>query len=130
MALKVEVKAGERIIVGNAIITNDGSRARLYVEGDAPILREKDIMRPETAETPCQRIYLVIQMMYLSHDPKHHFKLYFELIRDVQQAAPSTLSHIDQINNHILTGSYYKALKQAKALISYEKELMANAACR
>ena len=130
MALKVEVKPGERIIVGDSIITNDGNRARLYIEGDAPILREKDIMRPESAETPCQRIYLVIQMMYLSQDPKRHFKLYFDLIREVQQAAPSTVSHIDQINNHILTGSYYKALKHAKALISYEKELTDHAARR
>ena len=130
MALKVEVKPGERIIVGDSIITNDGNRAKLYIEGEAPILREKDILRPDDAETPCQRIYLVIQMMYLSQAPKRHFRLYFDLIREVQQAAPSTVSYIDQINNHILTGSYYKALKQAKALISYEKELMENAARR
>lgn len=128
MALMVEIKPGERIIVGESLITNDGNRARLQIEGDAPILREKDVMRPQQADTPCKRIYLAVQLMYLSSDPRQHFDLYFDLIRDVQQAAPSTLPRIDRINNQILTGSFYKALKEAKALIDYEKELMDHAA--
>ena len=127
MALKVEIKPGERIILGDSIITNDGHRTRLQIEGDAPILREKDIMRPNEADSPCKRIYLVVQMMYLSADPRQQFDLYFDLIRDVQRAAPSTTARIDQINTHILNGSFYKALKEAKALIDYEKELMDHA---
>ncbi len=51
MGLKVELKPGERIIVGESIITNDDQRTRLIIEGDAPILREKDILTPETANT-------------------------------------------------------------------------------
>jgi len=127
MALKVEIKPGERIIIGESIITNDGQRARFFIEGDAPILREKDILRPDDADTPCKKIYLLIQMMYLADDPRIHHDLYFQMINDVQRAAPSTMPQIDLINNQILTGSYYKALKQAKALIAYEKELMENA---
>ena len=129
MALKVEIKPRERIIVGNAVITNDGNRARLIVEGDAPILREKDILRPDDADTPCKKIYLLVQMMYLAEDPRIHHDLYFQLIRDMQKAAPSTMPQIDRINDQILTGSYYKALKEAKALIAYEKELLENAEC-
>jgi flagellar protein FlbT len=30
------------------------------------------------------------------------------------------------INNHILTGEFYKALKRARRLITYEQELMDN----
>ena len=130
MALKVEIKPGERIIIGESIITNNGHRARLFIEGSEPILREKDILRPEDAQTPCQKIYLAVQMMYLAKDPKQHFDAYFELVKDVQEAAPSTMGQIDNINDQILAGSYYKALKEAKALISYEKELMENAASR
>ncbi|WP_280939274.1 flagellar biosynthesis repressor FlbT, partial [Methylobrevis pamukkalensis] len=37
MALKVELKPGERIIIGESLITNDSQRTRLYIEGDAPI---------------------------------------------------------------------------------------------
>ena len=129
MPLKVEIKPGERIIIGESVITNDGHRAKLMIEGDAPILREKDIMRPEEANTPCKRIYLAVQTMYLAKDPKAHFDVYFDLIREVQIAAKSTSDQIEAINNQILTGFYYKALKQAKALIAYEKELMEHAEC-
>lgn len=129
MALKVEIKPGERIIVGDALIKNDGNRARLFIEGDAPILREKDIMRPDDADTPCKKIYLLIQMMYLAEDPRDHHGLYFEIVKDVQTAAPSTMPIIDKINNLLLAGSYYKALKETKNLIAYEKELMDNAKC-
>jgi len=124
MALKVEIKPGERIIIGDSVITNDGNRARFYIEGDSPILREKDILRPEDADTPCKKIYLLVQMMYLADDPGKHHDLYFQMIKDVLTAVPGTATHIETINNHLLTGAYYKALKSANTLIAYEKGLM------
>lgn len=127
MALKVEIKPGERIIIGNAVITNDGHRARFYIEGQTPILREKDIMRPKDADTPCKKIYLTVLTMYLSEEPDRHHEVYFELTNDVQAAAPSTAPHIAAINTEILAGNYYKALKRAQTLIAYEKELMEHA---
>lgn len=129
MVLKVEIKPGERIIIGKSVVTNDGHRARLCIEGNAPILREKDILRTEDADTPSKKIYLLIQMMYLADDPRNHHELYFQMIRDVQTAAPSMAPQIETINNLLLTGAYYKALKSANKLIAYEKELMENAKC-
>jgi flagellar protein FlbT len=127
MGLKIEVKSGEKVIVGNSVITNHGQRARLSVEGQSPILRATDVMHPETADTPCKKIYLAVQTIYLSANPRDHFKLYFDLIRDVQQAAPSMAARLEQINNQILNGSTYKALKLAGKLINLEKDLMDNA---
>jgi flagellar biosynthesis repressor protein FlbT len=127
MGLKVELKPGERIIVGDSVITNDDQRTRLVIEGDAPILREKDILTPRTADTPCKKIYLAIQLMYFAHDPKQHHELYFELVKDVLKAAPSTRPYLDRINNHILTNSFYKALKEAHLLIHYEEQLLSHA---
>ena len=46
MALKVELKPGERIILGECVVTNSDQRTRLLIEGADPILREKDIMTP------------------------------------------------------------------------------------
>jgi flagellar protein FlbT len=126
MALKVELKPGERFILGDSIITNDDQRTRLFIEGDAPILREKDILRLDDADTPCKKIYLMLQMMYLSPEPTQHHDLYFELIKDVLQAAPSTAPMIENINNKILTGELYKALKETRKLIEYERELLSN----
>jgi flagellar protein FlbT len=127
MSLKVELKHGERIILGESLITNEGSRTKLKIDGSAPLLREKDIMTPETADSVAKRIYLVVQTMYLSKTPSDHHAAYFGLVQDLIRAAPSTLPMVESINNRILTGAMYKALKDAKTLIAYEQELMANA---
>lgn len=127
MSLKVELKPNERIIIGNCLVTNADQRTRLYIDGTAPVLREKDILTPETADSPCKRIYFAIQLMYLEDDIGTHRETYFSLVDDVVQAAPSTLRFIDEMNNEILTGSLYKALKTARKLIQYEEELISNA---
>ena len=128
MALKVELKPGERILIGETVVTNSEQRTRLLIEGSAPILREKDIMTAERADTPAKRIYLAVQLMYTSREPQRHHDTYFSLMRDIVQAAPSTWTLIQSINNHILTGEMYKALKDTKKLIAYEEELLAHAA--
>jgi flagellar biosynthesis repressor protein FlbT len=130
MALKVNLKAGERLIIGDCLITNTDQRTQLLIDGKSPILRGKDILTPETADTPTKRIYLSVQLMYLSKDVSDHHDTYFQLVRDVVHAAPSTWPYIEEINNHILTGELYKALKQAKKLIIYEQELLDNASRR
>lgn len=127
MALKVELKPGERIIIGECVITNADQRTRLLIEGETPILREKDILTSAQADSPAKRIYLAIQLMYTSKDPKQHHDVYFKLMHDIIVAAPSTWPLIEEINNHILTGGMYKALKTARKLIAYETELLENA---
>jgi flagellar protein FlbT len=126
MPLKVELKAGERIILGECVVTAD-QRTRLLIDGDVPILREKDILTPETANTPAKRVYLAVQLMYASREPQSHHELYFKLISDIIKAAPSAWPYIESINNHILSGEMYKALKDAKKLVAYEQEIIANA---
>lgn len=127
MALVIDLKPSERIIIGRSLITNESpSRTRLHIQGDAPVLREKDILQEEDANTPCKRIYLAVQLMYLSEEPQTLHGTYFNLIRDVQHAAPSTALIFMKINDHILGGNYYKALKEARGLIEHEKELLAH----
>jgi flagellar protein FlbT len=127
MALKVELKPGERIIIGECVITNDDQRTRLVIEGEMPILREKDIIAASQADTPAKRLYLAVQLMYMARDPRAHHEIYFSLMRDILQAAPSTWPYFEAVNNLILTGNLYKALKETKKLIAYEQELIANA---
>lgn len=126
MALIIDLKPSERVIIGNALITNDAARTRLHIEGEAPILREKDIMREEDANSPCKRIYFVVQLMYLSAKPETLHKTYFDLVRDVQEAAPSTATFFMVISGHIMNGQYYKALKETRLLMQHEEELLSH----
>jgi flagellar protein FlbT len=125
MALKVELKPHERIIIGSCVITNTDQRARLLIDGEMiPILREKDIMTPETADTPAKLIYLAVQLMYISPEPEINHGTYFNLLRDVVTTAPSMWSIIEGINIKILSGELYLALKEAKKLVAYESKLL------
>lgn len=130
MALKVELKPGERFILGTAVITNTDQRTTLQIEGDAPVLREKDILTPEDADTPARRLYLAVQLMFLEKDISKLKDEYLALMQDILGAAPSTKSFLEAVNNQILTGSHYKALKEAKKLVSYEQELLRHAKSR
>jgi flagellar biosynthesis repressor protein FlbT len=124
MALKVELKPNERIIVGACVITNTDQRARLLIDGDnVPILREKDILTPATANTPAKLVYLAVQLMYISPDPQGQHGTYFNLVREIVTAVPSAWPIIEEINNFILNGDFYRALKEARKLIAYEQKL-------
>lgn len=130
MSLKVELKPHERLIIGSCVVTNSDQRTRLFIDGSAPILREKDILTADTANSPARRIYFAVQLMYLDNDISKLRGEYFELVNDIVTAAPSCVPIVDEINNDILTGSLYKALKAAKRLIQYEQDLLTNAAAR
>lgn len=122
--LKLELKPGERLILGGCVVTNDGRRTRLAIEGATPVLREKDIMTARQANSPAKRLYLAVQRMYTSKPMARNHAVYRALIREIAEAAPGARPFIDSINNRILTGELYEALKEARKLIAYEKELL------
>jgi len=127
MALVIDLKTHEKILIGTAVITNDSQRTRLHIAGDAPILREKDVLQEEDATSPCKKLYFLVQCMYLSPAPQEYHKAYFDMIHEIQNAAPSSTIFFMQISDFIMEGHYYKALKKAKELIEHERELIENA---
>ena len=125
MALIIDLKPGEKILIGTAVITNDSQRTRLHISGEAPILREKDVLQEEEADTPCRKVYFLVQCMYLARNPREYHPKYFEMLKIIQQAAPSTSIFFMRINEQIIQGHYYKALREAKDLITHEAEILA-----
>jgi len=124
MALKVELKPFEQIIIGQSIITNEDTRTRLLIEGEAPILREKDILTAKTANTPVKRLYLCVQMMYLENDIPKYQDLYMGFVKDLLEAVPSFRESIETASKLILSGSHYNSLKEIRKLIKREAELL------
>jgi len=125
MPLRITLKPKERVFIAGAVVVNGDGKCDLVVLNDVAVLREKDILTSTSADTPCKRIYLAVQLMYMNqmnlaqcHEP------YWSLVRDVVVAAPSTGDLIDQISAHVLSGRYYPALKSARTLVQYEKELI------
>jgi flagellar protein FlbT len=128
MPLKLDLRPHEKLFLGGAVVVNGESRCQLTVLNDVPVLREKDILKNEDADTPCKRIYLAVQLMYMdtSSLARYH-QYYWDQVKAVIQVAPSTGELIGKVSDFVLDGHYYQALKAARELINYEQELVSNA---
>jgi len=125
MPLKITLKPGEKIIIDGAVIKNGEKTTTFYIENKATILREKDIMREEDAITYCSKIYFIIQLMYLDgKNMVEYHNIYWKLVQDLVEAVPRATGIVDAISQNILEENYYKALKLAKRLIAFEKEVL------
>lgn len=131
MPLRISLKAGERLIVGGAVVKNGGHRCDLVIENDVPILRGKDVLSFDDASSPCRRIQFAMQLMYVDpeHRPSHH-QLFRQLVDEVLEASPSMRPLIDDIDDKLAKGQYYQALRLGRQLIAYEQELIAHAVAR
>ena len=61
MPMRVELKRFERIVIGESVIINSGNRTCFLIDGDTPVLREKDTVTADTTNTPARRLYLYVQ---------------------------------------------------------------------
>lgn len=113
------------MIIGGAVITNGKLKSEFSIENKVPVLRQKDILSIQEADTHCRRIYFIIQLMYMDegHLVEHH-QTYWQLVKDLLIASPNVLGLIDQISEQILSNNYYQALKLAGKLIDYEQEVL------
>ena len=97
----------------------------MIIENNAPVLRQKDILSQKDATSPCSRVYFLIQLMYIDEENlTDHQPTYWKLVRELLDAAPRLARHIDQINENILGGNFYRALKLVGQLIDYEQEVL------
>lgn len=126
MALIVDLRPLEQIFIGMSVVTNADHRTRLEISGSGPVLREKDVLQEQQADTPCKKAYFLVQYMYLAPDPKIYFDKYLGLIQEIQTAVPSTAPFFFEISKLLQAGSYFPAVKEARKLLKHEAELLKN----
>ena len=122
MPLRVELKPFERIVIGESVIINSANRTCFLVDGEAPILREKDTITAETADTTAKRLYLCVQTMYLKNDPEPYRATYLGLLDELAQETPDDRDLIAAIARQVSSGHLYKALKDIRRLIKSKHE--------
>lgn len=128
MSLKISLKPNEKMILGGAVIKNGPHLSTFFIENNVLVLRERDIITEELADTPCKRIYFTVQLMYL--DEKNlaaYHAAYWRQVGELTDAVKTMSPLVSDMNECILTNEYYKALKTAKKMIAYEKELLDHA---
>lgn len=130
MPLKLSLKPGERFVLNGAVVQNGDRRASLVLQNKASVLREKDIMQADEANTPARRIYFAVMMMYLDEGSAQ--KYYDEFATRLAEFMsvienPPILAACVEASKHVMSKEYYKGLMQARKLVEYESERLAGA---
>lgn len=118
----------ERILINGAVIENGDRRARLnIITPNAHILRLKDAIHPEAANTPVRRVCYVTQLV-LSGDvtPEDGAVQIAEGISQLSHAFRDTES-VDRLRSAtraLAAGQFYQVLKALRGLIATETELL------
>lgn len=125
MSLRINLKAGERIIIGKTMIRNGDHKASFVIEGkDVPILREKFILTESEVQTPVQLLYFYIQLMYVSDTPADFHQPYFDQLKKVTAAAPSMTGMLVNVTEAVGEEDYYNALRLMQDALKYEQKIL------
>ena len=125
MPLKLILKPGEKVVINQAVVLNGGDKTELILQNKASVLRERDIMTEENADSPAKRIYFVVQMMYMFSDKERQYQANFnELVTSFIEAVPSSTPIVLDIGRKVIEGNLYGAMKACKKLMRYEEEVL------
>jgi flagellar protein FlbT len=131
MPLKLSLKPGEKFVLNGAVVQNGDRRGVLILQNKASVLREKDILQAEDANSPARRIYFPVMMMYLDEPSAsrfydefaHRLNYFMSVIGNAE-----VLADCVSMSKHVMSREYYKALMLCRKLIEYEDERLGNVA--
>lgn len=127
MTLRISLRDGEKAIVNGAVIRSVG-RSDLRIENSASVVRGRDVMLSEEANTPARRLYFACMMAYIDEENRaaHQDEIVLRL-RDLIGAleAPEAKSVCIAFAQKVACGQFYRALADCRWLIDYEAEAFA-----
>jgi flagellar protein FlbT len=129
MPLKLSLKPGEKFVLNGAVVQNGDRRGVLMLQNKASVLREKDIMQAEQANTPARRVYFPVMMMYLNElEAAQVFPEFTSRLNEFMSVIrnPKILADCLNISRCVMSKDYYKALMLCRKLIEYEDERLGN----
>ena len=131
MPLKLSLKPHEKFVLNGAVVQNGDRRGVLLLQNKASVLREKDIMQADEANSPSRRIYFPVMMMYLDESSANAY--HEEFIHRLQEFMgainnPSVLADCVNISKLVLQREYYKALTMCRKLMEYEDQRLGHVA--
>jgi flagellar protein FlbT len=129
LPLKLSLKPGEKFVLNGAVVQNGDRRGVLVLQNKASVLREKDIMQEEDANTPARRVYFPVMMMYL--DEPNADRYHDEFVRRLTEfmnviSNPDVLIECVSVSKHCMSREFYKALMLCRKIIEYEDERLGN----
>ncbi len=126
--LVLKLNPHERVLVNGAVIENGDRRSKLsIITPNANILRLRDAIRPNEANTPVRRVCYIAQLVLSGDvDPKDAAPQMISGINQLSQAMMDEESHqhLSAATTAVRSDDFYRALKSLRALLPQEDRLM------
>ncbi|MQY42042.1 flagellar biosynthesis repressor FlbT [Epibacterium sp. SM1969] len=127
LVLKLAPK--ERVLVNGAVIENGDRRSRLsIVTPDANILRLRDAIHPEDANTPVRRVCYAAQLILTGDvDPDEDRLAMLRRIEELSQVFVDADSRrsLAEATEALVGDNHYRCLKALRTLLPREERLLA-----
>jgi flagellar biosynthesis repressor protein FlbT len=127
--LVLKLAPGERVLINGAVIENGDRRSRLSImTPNAHILRLRDAIHPEQANTPVRRVCYIAQLVLSGDtDPK---AARIQLLRGIEQLSQVLTDHdsralLNAATAALLEDQHYQVLKTLRGLLPREERLIA-----
>jgi len=126
--LVIELRQDDLMVMNGASM-RFRSRTRIELTTRARFLFGKQVMSPESANTPARRIYFALQCAYVGSDEDRDgaMEQLRELIADFQAATTSTLARamLERALTLAETDDMYAALKLVRRVMQHEASVLA-----
>lgn len=129
--LVLKLRPSERVLINGAVLENGGLRTRLTIlTPDANVLRLRDAIHPDEANTPVRRVCYIAQLALAGEaDPIEARR---QLLLGVEQLArvftdPDSRARLSLASENVRDSRFYPALKALRGLLPREEALMAAA---
>jgi flagellar biosynthesis repressor protein FlbT len=119
----------ERVLINGAVIENGEKRSRLAImTPNANILRLRDAIHPENANTPVRRVCYIAQLV-LSGDMEPD-DARMQLLRGIEQLSQvltdfDSRKQLDLATSAVMDDQPYQVLKALRGLLAREERLFA-----
>ncbi|QIE56980.1 flagellar biosynthesis repressor FlbT [Pikeienuella piscinae] len=127
--LILKLAPGERFVANGVVIENGDRRARLNIlTPDSNVLRLRDALHPEEANTPVRRVCYIIQLVLAGEANEAAAKRQIsDGIRQLAQVFTDAESsrRLTRAAEDVSLGRFYPALRGLRAILPMEDRLMA-----
>jgi flagellar biosynthesis repressor protein FlbT len=121
----------ERVLINGAVVENGDKRSRLaIVTPNANILRLRDAIHPQEANTPVKRVCYIAQLVLTGDATSDDTRQ--QLLRGIEQLSQVLTDHdsrtqLNMATKAVLEDQHYQALKALRTLLPREERLFAAA---
>ncbi|MGV8988541.1 MAG: flagellar biosynthesis repressor FlbT [Cypionkella sp.] len=121
----------ERVLINGAVVENGDKRSRLAImTPNANILRLRDAIHPQEANTPVKRVCYIAQLVLTGDATANDTRP--QLLRGIEQLSQVLTDHDSRTQLNIATKAvledqHYQALKALRTLLPREERLFAAA---